>query len=321
MIDRFTLSFRLNRKNIFQLSLFLGTVIPIAFLGIPHLHPSGTEPFKYFLLFTAIAHVPATACFYTSKEFREILIQNKLIYFTAPVALFFASGVIFVFSPQIKPFLLLFYWGWQSYHYGKQNIGMYSFISYAQDKAASVFERKAIHLSALTGILPIWKILGLQIAPQWLHSFINLSYVGGYFILAATCFLGGYILWSKRSRFTFVKAIFFILCVLFFVPAYLPGDILTTFLSYATAHAVQYIVFMAAVAEGANVLRSMYSLLLCLLLGGLIFVYLPNQIDFLAGGLLGMTMAHFVIDAHAWKLSQPNQKKFILSRFGFLMNK
>ena len=43
--------------------------------------------------------------------------------------------------------------------------------------------------------------------------------------------------------------------------------------------------------------------------------------DFIIGALLGATMAHFVIDAGAWKLSQSLQRKYIGKRFAFVFAK
>jgi hypothetical protein len=45
---------------------------------------------------------------------------------------------------------------------------------------------------------------------------------------------------------------------------------------------------------------------------------LMRGVDFLLGAILGATMAHFVIDAGAWRLSQSLQRSYIGKRFGFV---
>jgi len=41
-------------------------------------------------------------------------------------------------------------------------------------------------------------------------------------------------------------------------------------------------------------------------------------VDFIIGAVLGATMAHFVIDAGAWKLSKPLQRIYMGQRFDFI---
>ena len=82
-----------------------------------------------------------------------------------------------------------------------------------------------------------------------------------------------------------------------------------------------------------NLLQQFFLLLVYLVIGGMLFFHAPdiksfqllhNQpillacVDFMVGGILGLTMGHFVVDAHAWKLSQVSQRKFILKRFSFI---
>src|SRR5207253_10940532 len=43
--------------------------------------------------------------------------------------------------------------------------------------------------------------------------------------------------------------------------------------------------------------------------------------DLIIGAVLGATMAHFLIDAGAWKLSKPLQRMYIGKRFAFMFAK
>ncbi|WP_169157134.1 hypothetical protein [Brasilonema bromeliae] len=339
-----------NPKNIFELSLLLGTVLPIIFFTIlSHTQQKiiEVETIKYTLLFLAMAHVSTTVYFYNVKAFRiNIISQNKFMYIYTPLILFVFCGCIFTFSSQFfKPYLLLFYWLWQAYHYGKQNIGVYSFISYSQTKKPICrLEKISITLGILAGILPTWKVIGYNVAPSYLHNLINFFYWMGQPVFFAGLILSIYVFIVKNSCFTLLKSIFFFLLVFFFLPIYLSDNILVTFHTYATAHGIQYIIFMTVIAinseqakdkaqKQSTLLKSLFLLSLYLIVGGLIFFYsqdlnklvfiqnhsiLSSCTDFLLGGLLGLTMAHFVVDAHAWKLSQVNQRKFILEKFSFI---
>jgi hypothetical protein len=44
-------------------------------------------------------------------------------------------------------------------------------------------------------------------------------------------------------------------------------------------------------------------------------------VDFLIGAVLGATMAHFVVDAGAWRLSQSLQRSYIGKRFAFVFGR
>ena len=45
---------------------------------------------------------------------------------------------------------------------------------------------------------------------------------------------------------------------------------------------------------------------------------LMTVVDFVIGAILGATMAHFVVDAGAWRLSQALQRMYIGKRFAFV---
>ena len=47
---------------------------------------------------------------------------------------------------------------------------------------------------------------------------------------------------------------------------------------------------------------------------------LKTSLDFALGMSLGCTLAHFVIDAGAWRLRQPSVRAYLTRRFGFLFD-
>ncbi|SRR5579883_1196358 len=298
----------------FKTLLLSVTCIPFLFFPLSQYIPAHTT-INSCLLFLATAHVPTTGYFYLSDDFRNnIVLKHPTRYVATPLALFIISGLIYLLSPDsIKPYWLLFYWTWQSYHYGKQNIGVYTI---ACGKMSQT-ERQCIELAAIVGGLSAMKINGSAVAPQFLQSAINGLFYGGMVLQVVVTLLVIYTLLKKRT--TIVHAIFLLLCTLFFVPAFLPGDHFIVFFTYATAHGLQYILFMGAIAL-SDIKKSIIPAILfagCLLIGGWVFI---NQwgnsttAQFATGGLLGLTMAHFVVDAHAWKLSQPEQRRFVKER-------
>jgi hypothetical protein len=106
------------------------------------------------------------------------------------------------------------------------------------------------------------------------------------------------------------------------------------------AHGLQYIIFMTVISATATgdttpslSYKSIAQLLGLLLIVGFAF-WRVNDLremefvkstwayarvaDFLFGGVLGATMAHFVVDADAWRLSMESRREYIKKRFRFV---
>jgi len=337
-----------TRKFWFLLALLLTTLAPIAFfitLGQIEIPGSGLGGIRTVLLFLGTAHVPATLFFYTDKEFSGIIRAHRRRYIYFPLALSIGTGLLLAFSnTSVQTFILLGFWGWQAFHYGRQNLGIYSFVSIAQRaKAATSTEKLAIDLGTVCGILGTFKILGMDASPAYLQGVLELLYQIGKFGLIAVFAFGVFVyVWHIRQT-SVLKTIFFFTLILFFLPVYLSGNLNGTGFSYAIAHGLQYIVFMTVVSVNAKPVtasasfsyRGVMILLTFILLVGFIFyrasdlrdielvranLVLTRSVDFVIGAILGATMAHFVIDAGAWRLSQTAQRTYMSRRFGFLLS-
>jgi hypothetical protein len=111
------------------------------------------------------------------------------------------------------------------------------------------------------------------------------------------------------------------------------------FFSYAIAHGVQYLLIMILLSvdlgradgrrgiSGAMFALPAFGLLIAIVGGwpgphGLGWVQadsaLSTAVDFALGMSLGCTLAHFVIDASAWRLRRPSVRAYLARRFGFL---
>jgi len=349
MIDEATLDRRQDAaRQRFLFALLFSTWVPMLFFIL--LAPLETDYFsirglKSVFLFFAAAHVPATFFFYTDNNFSHIIRQHKARYIYFPLVLTIAAGLLMAFSDvTTRSYLFLVFWGWQAFHYGRQNLGIYSFTAIAANTGApQKFERLAIDLATLCGILGTFRILGMAVAPGYLQpTFIWLYEVGKFSYLAVVIFS----IWVYANNFyrtTALKSVFFWTLVLFFLPVYLSNDINVTFFSYAIAHGLQYVIFMGVVSlntdqnERTTNLRYRNGLKLAglMILLGLLFynsdtfrgfelvksnAFLVRTFDFVFGAVLGATMAHFVIDAGAWRLRERPQREYMSQRFGFMFN-
>lgn len=341
--QRSTSSVLLKRR--FLVSLLLATWLPILFFIL--IAPSagqniGWTGIKTIFLFLGTAHVPATLFFYTDSEFAAIRKSRPLRYIYAPVLLIVATGLVFAFtSITVQAFALLLFWSWQAFHYGRQNVGIYAFASIAETgKAPRRPEKLAIEIGTILGILGTFKILGMAVAPAYLHQTFNFLYQIGFVAFVALVAYSIVVYLKLQQPRTLFTTIFFFTSVLFFLPVFISTDNNIAFLSYAIAHGLQYIVFMIVISANTSdserkslPLKSLATLLVFLLIIGFAF-WRVNDLreiefvkatwsyaraaDFLFGAVLGATMAHFVIDANAWRLSMDKQRSYMTKRFGFV---
>lgn len=330
----------------FLLALLLSTWIPMLFfISVAQLAESSfsIKSMMRLFLFLGTAHVPATFFFYTDRNFSDIVRRHKARYIYFPLALTIGAGLLVAFSSAtMQAYLFLLFWAWQAFHYGRQNLGIYSFASIAEQTGAPQrLEKLSIDLATACGILGTFRILGMGVAPEYLNGVINTLYRFGQLSYVAVIIFSLYVFVRAFERTTLLKAIFFWTLVLFFLPIYLSNDINVTFLSYAIAHGLQYIVFMGIVSlsaergerERAVRVRNALKLTGLMILLGLLFYnadplrkyefvrnnwLLVKSFDFLFGAVLGATMAHFVIDAGAWRLSKLPQREYMTKSFGFI---
>ena len=335
-------------RRYFMLSLLAATWLPIAFfivLGRTAGDTAGLSQIKTIFLFLGTAHVPATLFFYTDKEFSTIRASNRARYIYVPVILTVATGLIFAFaSATVQAFLLLGYWAWQAFHYGRQNLGIYSFVSIAETgRSQNKLEKTAIDLAMVLGILGTFKVLGTAVAPAYLHPVFDLLHQAGFVAFFGLALFSLFVYVRFFSQTTLFKTLFFFTNILFFAPVFISTDMNIGFLSYAMAHGLQYILFMTVVSaterdeeqRRAITYNGLIRLFALLLVVGFAFWRIPYllqldfvknggfyaaAVNFLFGAVLGATMSHFVIDADAWKLSRQRQRAYIADRFNFVFD-
>jgi hypothetical protein len=334
-------------KQFFLISLLLATCLPIIlFVSQPRTSDIySLETLKVVFIFLGTAHAPATLYFYLDRGFSEVIRHQKGRYVYLPLALIILTGLIFAFSGQaVQAYVLLIYWGWQAFHYGRQNIGVYAFASIAQTGTSPrKMEKLAIDLGTVCGIFGTFKILGMAAAPAYLHGLFNGLYLLGSITLAGVAIFALFVYVKYFSDTTILKSLFYFTSVFFFFPVFISTDLTVAFVSYAMAHGLQYLIFMATISlnsgEGARASGKTFSYLNVLKLAALILVVnalfsrmgglkeletikssliFARSVDFLLGAVLGTTMAHFVVDAGAWKLSMARQRSYITRRFNFL---
>ena len=332
-------------KRRFLISLLLGTWVPIVFfiLLAPRVGANGSlASLKTVFLFLGTAHVPATLFFYADRDFASIRKSHPVRYVYVPIGLILVTGVVFAFASfTIQAFVLLIYWSWQAFHYGRQNTGIYAFASIAETgRAPKKAEKLVIDGATILAILGTFKVLGTPVAPAYLRVSFDYLYQLGFLAFCALAVVSVVVYFKYFQDTSLFKTLFFFTAVFFFAPVFVSTDNNIGFLSYAIAHGLQYIVFMTVISvRGGDdqvrpaLVKSVTVFLIFLLVFGFAF-WRVNDLreiefvksswgyarvaDFLFGAVLGATMSHFVIDASAWRLSMARQRSYITRKFNFV---
>lgn len=334
----------------FVVALLLGTWVPfVFFVASGHSDRTGAlaTGFRDLLIFIGIAHVPATLFFYFDDDFRAHRTAHRGRYVVIPALLVVAMGLLFASTaPSIQNHLLVAFFVWQAYHYGRQNVGVHAFVCRAAQRVAPAWEARAIDAAtwcALPGTLKIMS-MGLGADLAHLSDVFDGLYRAGFVAFAAVTAIAVVAHLRNLRDSTPASTASFLTCVLFFLPLYLSTRYDVAFYSYAIGHGVQYLVFMAVVAASAGPERGARRVSgrgLTTLAGLVVFVGLvfanvgqlrtvpliasnllwSKVVDFLVGATVGGVMAHFVVDADAWRLSREPQRRYMARPFGFLLRR
>jgi hypothetical protein len=333
-----------RKRRFFTLSLLLATWIPMVFfigVGMAGTSTAPVQHAKALLLLIGAIHVPATVLLYVDRDFLRLIPANRSRYLYLPISLSIGSGVLFAFGGLVSQvYVYLMFWAWQAYHYGRQNIGVYSFVAIAQGWRPRQTERRVLQMATACGVCATFKTLGVGIAPGYLDGMFNALYRAGYWAFIGVLAYGIHVFLKNRKDFSPTKTLCFFTFVLFFFPIFLWNNLDGAFFSYAIGHGTQYMVFMTVLSSnlGRNgdrrdVSRSMMAVSAFVMLVGIIAYYATGLkgsdwagasatwnrlLDFMVGISVGTTIAHFVIDAGAWKLSQSSTRDYVARRFVFL---
>jgi hypothetical protein len=331
-------------RGLFMLALLLATWAPITFfLAVGSLSKpgGGLEAIKAALLLVGGIHVAATLILYVDRTFLPSVLDNKARYVYAPLATIVGAGVLFALGGrgvQVAAYLVL--WAWQTYHYGRQNVGVYAFAGIAGGWRPLPLERRVLDLVAICAILGTFEVLAKEAASPALYPLFDGLYRLGTVAFLGTLAFSLYVCLRHRREFSWSRGVFFFTLVLFFAPMFMSTNVDVAFFSYAVAHGAQYLMFMTAASVGLAARGGRRGIALPMVVPAVLLVgfgvlgsraddlkalalagsspWLGTVADFLIGTVLGTTIAHFIVDAEAWKLSRPAARRYVTERFRFL---
>ncbi len=288
-----------------------------------------------FLLFTGSSvHVASTGWFYTVPEVRAHMRQHPARYIWWPIALISGACAIAASVPRGAIYwLLLPYFGWQFFHYQKQNLGLAALCAAAHRlPPLSRAERRALTCAGLAGIA------GLAAHPGLLQLPVRLP-VPAVFGVAAIAFAvcvtvgAGCLLARPRADRPAGFCVVYLTALAFSLPVFLFASPYAAVAGLTIAHGLQYLLLMGLVAAGGQrraaggTARAARLAALCniALLGGAALSVASDQLiagptmRWLYGLFLGAVMAHFVVDAGLWRMRDEFPRAFLRSRLPYLL--
>jgi hypothetical protein len=293
-----------------------------------------------WLLFTGSSvHVASTAWLFTVPAVRAYAAQHLVRCLWVPVSLIVIAGAVAAAtSPAIFQWLLLPYFGWQFYHYQKQNIGMASLAASAQRAGALLpAERWPLLLAGWAGIAALVArpgLLGLRVQPLGQFPLAH-----GVFLLSAatyaTAVTAGVAAVARRPRALRPAGFcsIYLTCLLFCLPAFIFASPYAAVGGMTIAHGAQYLLLVTLIAGGSaapGAVRVSRPVRLALLaniafIGGAALsaashLHNAGQLGRLAfGAYLGIVMSHFVIDAGLWRMRDPLARRFLTRHLPYLV--
>lgn len=313
-------------------AVLVATVCPFA-LVVSLAPTAGTHPVTalIWLLFVGSSvHVASTGWFYTVPEVRAHMAGHRTRYVWVPVALVAGlAATMPLLSAGMLTVVLLAFFAWQFFHFQKQNLGVAALAARASRVAAlTSWERRALVAAGVGGIAGL---IGhpalLQLTTRW-HSDLVFG-CGAVGFGAAVLFGAGCLLarpaGSRPAPFTLLYAS----GLLFFLPVFLFGSPYAAVAGLTIAHGLQYLLLITLVAAAPGPDGSSAISLLVLINVALLFGLALNRASHadhstgisraVFGVFLGLSTAHFVIDAGLWRLRDEFPRAFLTRRLPYLL--
>ncbi|HUA28021.1 MAG TPA: hypothetical protein VMC03_03990 [Streptosporangiaceae bacterium] len=297
--------------------------------------PASAPPVRgltWLLFVGSSVHVASTGWLYTLPEVRGYARQRPARLMLVPAGLIMAgAATAALVSPAALTWCLLPYYGWQFFHFQKQNLGLAA-LAASSLRLASLrrAERRAIMAAGFAGIAGLLARPGLlQLrfgpGPGWLYPADHAVFAGAATVFGAAVVAG---LAATATRPGGAGAYKFRIVYLgslgFFAPVFACGSPYAAVGGMTIAHGLQYLLLLGLVAAGSprssgRVLR-LAALGNVALAGGLALSAASHLHGagpagrLVFGAYLGAVMAHFVIDAGLWRLRDPLPRAFLAAR-------
>ena len=317
------------------IALTAGAIAVAIALAPPATAPPGAG-LAWVLFVASSGHVASTAWAYCLPDVRAHVARHRWRYAVVPAILVLAAAALAVaLPPRAMTWLLLPYFGWQFFHFQKQNLGLAALAASSSGvPGLSKPERTAILATGWTGIA------GLVARPSLLQVEVN-PHLGAVFpgcaIAYGVAVITGVGLFLRRPRPARPAglAICFLTALLFFVPVFAFTSPYAAVGGLTIAHGAQYLLLMGHLAWGGGTgggstggvsrVLQIAVLVNIVLIGGTMLEVASHAdasagvVRSIYGAYLGIVMSHFVVDAGLWRLRDAFPRRFLAGRVPYLL--
>jgi hypothetical protein len=293
-----------------------------AFAAAAALAPSAAAPgqgLAWVLFVGSSVHVASTGWLYTLGDVRSYAASRSLRFWWVPAALVLSGGLAAALLPPASfTWLLLPFFGWQFFHFAKQNLGMVALAaSSAGVPSPRIAERRTLLAAGVAGIGGLMAhpaLLQLQVDPRLGLLFPVAALVFATAVVAGVALLVRRPAAQRPAGFS----VMYLMALLFSLPVFVFGSPYAAVGGMTVAHGMQYLLLVGLVAAGSGArLVRLAALCNVALLGGVALEKASHLHGaapaerLLFGAYLGAVMAHFVIDAGLWRLRDPFSRAFL----------
>jgi hypothetical protein len=307
----------------------------LAVVAAPHSAAPPWQRLTWLLFVGSSGHIASTGWLFSFREVRAHAGRHRTRYVAIPLMLVVAASVTAgLLSPRGLAVVLLGYFGWQFFHYQKQNLGLAALAATSlRVTSLTRVERLAIMATGWSGIaalilrpgtlqLPLHRLAG------W-YPDVALDVATAAFV--ASIAIGCLALLVRRSTDRPIGY-----CAIYLVALVFPLPIFVFSSPYAAvggmtiAHGLQYLVLVGMVTAGPAGNRASLARTVTLSTVALVAATGLSAASHLhAGGhgarliygaYLGVVMSHFVVDAGVWRLRDAFPRRFISARLPSLMS-
>jgi len=276
----------------------------------------------WLLFLGSSVHVAATGWLYTLPDVRAHVAARPVRYAWIPAGLVVAGAVTAaVLTPAAMAWLLLAYFGWQFFHFQKQNLGLAALAaSVHRVRPLGRAERRALMGAGGAGILGLLAhpgLLQLRVRPGAGELF---TVAGLLFAAAAGSGVVALVRRPAADRPAGFCAMY-LMALLFSLPIFAFRSPYAAVGGMTIAHGFQYLLLVGLVAAGNRRGTSRWlrlagfanvALVGGTLLSGASHLHgFPPAIRLVFGAYLGVVTAHFVIDAGFWRMRDPFPRAFM----------
>jgi hypothetical protein len=284
-------------------------------------------------------HVCATAyLLFNPKEYEGV--RSPLVVLIAiPALLLVTTFAMLIAAPLWATMIfMLLYIHYGMWHFGRQNLGVFSFVSrISLKRPMSRFERSTIMAGVIAGMAAAYSVfapalmLDQKAFPFDLSvvnaPFSDLWYVGAA-IMAALVPTSLYYAYRYRSKFEPYTLATYLASVFFYLPIFVSTNPLFTLTVWTVAHGLQYIVFLGFHAAGKpKPVPSVVFLAVSVLAGYLIWklcgrMQAGNDADatkIAVATLSALTLVHYWVDQFLWKFNTPARRVWLAQHYSFLV--